>query len=190
MNVISCMIKRKEVNPHLILKYLFYVCLPFLLHDLVAIEHTSVSKLEDAQKIGNKYNTNKNSLYLLPKVVIDKEQVTILQLRFQHQQSDFLVFYDSLGEPLFLKFRKDKFDYSRDSLLKEIVQGGFYEVSFKYWGVLEEQSPPIKKLVLPLVVPSQSFIHVLPKKKPVQRDQTKVGEFIKLKYIILDTIEY
>lgn len=62
----------------------------------------------------------------------DKSGDLNLLLRYQGAQGDYLVFYGSRGEPLYLRYREDRFDTRKNAITKKLLPGRIYEVSFSY----------------------------------------------------------
>ena len=136
------------------------------------------------------YDHTLTNLSSLENNIPNKEVSYKLKLRYQNQQNDFFIFYDDKGEVIFLKFRIDQWDYMRKKLSLTIQPGLLYEIDFKYWGIVNEQPIKIQKKILPYKMFDTSIANALPKLQNQKIDKTKVGEFLNLRYVILDTIQY
>ena len=55
-----------------------------------------------------------------------------LRLKYHKQHGNFVVFYDFVGTPLYLKFRRDKWDYSGDRVINELLSGHTYFVELNF----------------------------------------------------------
>lgn len=67
----------------------------------------------------------------LLKAIEQKTTETQLFLKFESAQSDYLVFYDAEGSTLFLRYRRDKWDYDNDTLRDSLRQGITYIVKMR-----------------------------------------------------------
>ena len=54
------------------------------------------------------------------------------KIYFQGFQNNHLIFYNSKNKLYYLLYRKDKWDYDNDELVKNLIQGNEYLVSFLY----------------------------------------------------------
>ena len=63
-------------------------------------------------------------------------------LKYQHAQSDYLIFYDRHGSLLLLRYRRDKWDYDNNVLRDNLVRGITYKVKFSGMKKLSQKEIP------------------------------------------------
>lgn len=64
------------------------------------------------------------------------------RLNFQKIYGIYAVFYDFTGAVIYLRFRRDKFDYKPLEKVKFLVKGHSYRVQFRDLRMVEEVPPP------------------------------------------------
>ena len=60
-----------------------------------------------------------------------KGELTLV-LRYQGDEGDYLVFYGRRGEPLYLRYREDRFDFRTRQIAEKLLRGRVYHVTFRY----------------------------------------------------------
>ncbi len=120
-----------------------------------------------------------------PSAVLDRSQEASRQsllLTYMGKYGNYFVFYTKGRETVLLRYRQNRFDYSRDSVFMQT--GAEYRVAFTYTGIRSEYPPEIE-----LPMPPEKV------SQPVQRPIRKIppvymGEYISHFSAVLETIRY
>lgn len=67
------------------------------------------------------------------------EEKEVMKLTYRGPHGNFLVFYDFAGETIYLQYRRDKWDYRNDHLLKELVSGETYYITFRRYNIYADR---------------------------------------------------
>ncbi|MCX7631995.1 MAG: hypothetical protein N2Z22_01535 [Turneriella sp.] len=79
----------------------------------------------------------------LEQAVASGKEAHSLFLKYQDHQGDYLLFYDAVGSLLYLRYRRDRWDYSNDALRAKLRRGITYRVECRLLKKLPEgQLPP------------------------------------------------
>lgn len=65
-----------------------------------------------------------------------------LFLKYQAHEGDYLIFYDASGSILFLRYRRDRWDYDQDALRDSLQRGITYRIRLRNLSKLPEGEVP------------------------------------------------
>ncbi len=111
-----------------------------------------------------------------------------LKLSYQNKQNDFLIFYDQNGETIYIQYRRDKWDYRREKMVKELQRANEYNIRFIYLGTLNEMDHRFKDQILPFKLTKEEIQKALPQRVIREIPPIKVGRLIDLQYSHLDDL--
>jgi len=111
-----------------------------------------------------------------------------LKLIFQKKHGNFLIFYDFFGETLYLQFRRDKWDYSKDEIIHWLKHGETYLVTFELWGSLPFQPDQNETKILNKI---QSKKNNNSNDRYIREEkQIFIGNFVQFESVVLQDLRY
>ncbi len=122
--------------------------------------------------------------------VLDKntsQETKQMRLYFQGTENNFIIFYDYFNNIIYLQYRKDKWDYSKDKIISRLQEGIVYLVSFKYKGK-STQKVDTRKIRISDILKSKEYNPLVDNtnKSIRNKDNLYIGELIEVKSSLLD----
>ena len=123
----------------------------------------------------------------------DQEPKTMkIKVYYQYKVGNYIAFYDFKGDSLFLEYRIDRWDYSKNHLLRDMRQGLLYEIEFEFQRMVSELPGGVS---LEEAASMRSFISGEKKKKVSSSEEKRsskfpVGRFIRSRIAYLDRLIY